>query len=383
MRDSNKRSGRAVVAMSGGVDSSAVAGMLKQQGYEVIGITLRLNTSDSFAQTKSCCAGVDIVDAQNVAEHLQIPHYVLDYRDIFKDDVINPFINDYAHGSTPIPCVECNRSIKFKHLLNFTKDLEAEILATGHYITTRRIDNGAHKRWGMYRGQDPKKDQSYFLYMLNQEQLNMLRFPIGGLCKKDTRQFAAELGLPVAEKRESQNLCFVTQGHYTDLIKKLDPQSVRPGKIRDLSGKILGEHNGVIHYTVGQRKGLKICGDMPYYVVKLVPSADEVIVGPRSALMIKEIVLMNFNWIDYLERQPYYSPLVYVKVRSTQDPVPASLRINPHNQDARVTFHVEEYGVSTGQACVIYEDHTDHSQVLGGGTISKTLTTDKGYTYAD
>ncbi|WP_264049151.1 tRNA 2-thiouridine(34) synthase MnmA [Methylobacterium flocculans] len=358
---------RVVVAMSGGVDSSVVAGLLKRQGYDVVGITLQLYDHGAATHRKgACCAGQDIHDARRVAEALAIPHYVLDYEDRFRESVIDRFAESYLAGETPIPCVECNRSIKFRDLLSTARDLEADCLATGHYVASRPEASGGR---GLYRALDPARDQSYFLYATTAEQLDFLRFPLGELPKDETRRLARDLGLAVAEKADSQDICFVPQGRYADVIARLRPDAARPGDIVDLGGQVLGRHDGIIHYTVGQRKGLRLAVGAPLYVIRLEPETARVVVGPREALATTRIRLSDLNWLggsaDTGERA------VAVRVRSTREPRPALLTRDARDGTAEIVLATPEDGVSPGQACVIYADEGPRARVLGGGTIRR------------
>lgn len=358
---------RVVVAMSGGVDSSVVAGLLKRQGYDVVGITLQLYDHGAATHRKgACCAGQDIHDARRVAEALEIPHYVLDYEDRFRESVIDRFAESYLAGETPIPCVECNRSIKFRDLLRTARDLEADCLATGHYVASRPEASGGR---GLYRALDPARDQSYFLYATTAEQLDFLRFPLGELPKDETRRLARDLGLAVAEKADSQDICFVPQGRYADVIARLRPDAARAGEIVDLGGQVLGRHEGIIHYTVGQRRGLRLAVGEPLYVIRLEPDSARVVVGPRSALATSRIRITDLNWLggdEAFEGLP-----VAVRVRSTREPRPALLTRDSRDHSAEIVLATPEDGVSPGQACVIYADDGPRARVLGGGTIRR------------
>ncbi|MBB5761629.1 tRNA-specific 2-thiouridylase [Methylorubrum rhodesianum] len=360
---------RVVVAMSGGVDSSVVAGLLKREGYDVVGVTLQLYDHGAATHRKgACCAGRDIHDARAVAETLGIPHYVLDYEDRFRESVIDRFAESYLSGETPIPCVECNRSVKFRDLLGLARDLGAEALATGHYVASRARAGGGR---ALYRALDPARDQSYFLYATTPEQLAYLRFPLGERPKDETRALARELGLAVADKADSQDICFVPQGGYADIIAKLRPEAARPGEIVDLDGRRLGEHEGIIHYTVGQRRGLRLSVGEPLYVVRLEPETARVVVGPRAALATRRIRLADLNWLGDGAPEDVADRPVAVRVRSTREPRPARLSWNAAEACAEVELVVPEDGVSPGQACVIYADDGPRAQVLGGGTIRR------------
>jgi len=360
---------RVVVAMSGGIDSSVVAALCKQAGYETIGITLQLYDHGAATHRPgACCAGRDIQDARNVASALGIPHYVLDYESRFREEVIEDFAESYARGETPVPCIACNRTVKFRDLLAFARELGADCLATGHYIETRAMANG-HR--AMFRPRDLSRDQSYFLYACTQDQLDFLRFPLSGLTKTETRALARDIGLENAEKPDSQDICFVPSGNYADLVRKLRPEATLPGIIRHVDGRIMGQHNGIIHYTIGQRRGLGIAAREPLYVIKIDPAATEVIVGPREALATRRVPLRDFNWIG--EGTPEMAEAagldVHARVRSTRAPKPARLL---REGDRFLVELVEgEEGVAPGQACVLYADATEQARVLGGGTIAR------------
>jgi tRNA-specific 2-thiouridylase len=360
---------RVVVAMSGGVDSSVVAALLKREGYDVVGITLQLYDHGAAVHRKgACCAGQDIHDARRVAEAVGIPHYVLDYEARFRETVIDRFAESYLSGETPIPCVECNRSIKFRDLLETAKELGADALATGHYVASRLLADG---RRALYRAADPERDQSYFLYATTPAQLNLLRFPLGELPKEETRALARELGLAVADKADSQDICFVPQGKYSDMIERLKPGAVRAGEIVHVDGRVLGRHEGIIHYTVGQRRGLGLSVGEPLYVVRLDAGAARVVVGPREALATRTIRLTDLNWLGDVpvESIGERGLEVAVRVRSTREPRPALLRFA--GEGATVELLSPEDGVSPGQACVIYESDAVRARVLGGGTIAR------------
>ncbi len=357
---------RVVVAMSGGVDSSVVAAMLAREGYDVVGVTLQLyDHGAALAKKGACCAGRDIHDARRVAEEMGFPHYVLDYENIFQETVIDEFADAYLAGSTPVPCIRCNERVKFKDLLATAKDLGADCMATGHYIQRLMGANGPE----LHRAADFDRDQSYFLFSTTPEQLSYLRFPLGHLkSKAETRALAAEFGLSVADKPDSQDICFVPNGSYADVIEKLRPGAAEPGDIVDLEGNVLGQHKGVIRYTVGQRRGLGIGGGDPLYVIRLDADKRQVVVGPPEALTTRSVRLKEVNWLGdtAFDTAPEGGWEVAVKVRSTRPPIPA--RLIPTGPDtARVDLLGPEAGVSPGQACVFYA--AQGSRVLGGGWI--------------
>jgi tRNA-specific 2-thiouridylase len=364
---------RVVVAMSGGVDSSVVAAMLKVAGYEVVGITLQLyDHGDALRRKGACCAGQDIHDARRVAAAFDIPHYVLDFESRFRDAVINDFVSGYLAGETPIPCVKCNQTVKFADLLQRAKDLDAAVLVTGHYIESRARGDGSGHR-DLFTPADMARDQSYFLFATTQEQVDFLRFPLGALAKAETRRIAAELGLVVAEKPDSQDICFVPQGRYADVILRLRPDAAEPGDILHLDGRLLGRHEGIIHYTVGQRRGLGIAEAEALYVVKVDAARKQVVVGPREALKQSDIRLANLNWLGQEALNEKAQP-VFAKIRSTRPPVEAALRKGP--EGSIVTILGGEYGVSPGQACVLYDRQGSGARVLGGGFIASAATQD-------
>lgn len=364
---------RVVVAMSGGIDSSVVAALMKNRGYEVIGITLQLYDHGAAAhRTGACCAGRDIQDARNVAAHLGIPHYVLDYETRFREEVIDRFVESYAAGETPIPCVECNRTVKFRDLLAFAEELGADCLVTGHYVESRALPGG-HR--GLFRPVDLDRDQSYFLFATTQPQLDLLRFPLAGLTKPETRQIARELGLSIAEKADSQDICFVPSGNYAALVEKLKPEATRPGVIRHLDGRELGRHDGIIRFTIGQRKGLGIAAREPLYVIRIDAEKAEVIVGPRGALETREILLRDMNWLGDtpLDTIGAKGLEVFVRVRSTR--APKSARLSARPEGIIVELIEGEEGIAPGQACVLYADGSPRARVLGGGTIARRIET--------
>jgi tRNA-specific 2-thiouridylase len=359
------RDTRVVVAMSGGVDSSVVAAQLAEDGYDVVGVTLQLyDHGAALAKKGACCAGRDIHDARRVAETMGFPHYVLDYENMFREAVIDEFADAYLAGATPVPCIRCNERVKFKDLLATARDLDADCMATGHYIQRKMGVAGPE----LHRAADANRDQSYFLFSTTAEQLEYLRFPLGGLASKAAaRALAARHGLPVADKPDSQDICFVPNGDYAAVIEKLRPGAAEPGPIVDLTGRVIGSHRGVIHYTIGQRRGLGIGGQAdPLYVVRLDPAARQVIVGPREALSTRTVPLREINWLGDrpFDSQPEWP--VEVKVRSTRAPSAAILRPSGPTE-AEVELLSPEDGVSPGQACVFYAP--EGSRVLGGGWI--------------
>lgn len=358
---------RVVVAMSGGVDSSVVAAQLKSEGYDVIGVTLQLyDHGAALAKKGACCAGIDIHDARRVAEDMGFPHYVLDYENIFRDAVIEEFADSYLAGATPVPCIRCNERVKFKDLLETAKDLDADCMATGHYIQRKTGPNGSE----LHCATDANRDQSYFLFSTTQEQLDFLRFPLGHLASKaETRELAGKYGLVVADKPDSQDICFVPDGNYAGVIEKLRPGAVEPGEIVDLNGTVLGQHNGVIHYTIGQRRGLGIGGlATPLYVVGLDVDKKHVIVGGKEHLKTRHVPIKQVNWLGDVPLTAQSEWHISVKVRSTRPSREAILRpIN--DSEAIVELLNPEEGVAPGQACVFYE--TGGSRILGGGWITK------------
>jgi tRNA-uridine 2-sulfurtransferase len=366
---------RVVVAMSGGVDSSVVAAMLKAAGHDVIGITLQLyDHGEATSRKGACCAGQDIYDARRVAERLQIPHYVLDYEERFQRAVIDSFADSYVAGETPIPCVNCNTQIKFKDLLETARELGADVLATGHYIRRREGKRGPE----LARAEDAERDQSYFLFATTKTQLDKLWFPLGDLPKAEVREQARRLGLPVADKPDSQDICFVPTGSYADVIERLKPEALTPGEIVHVDGRVLGRHDGIVHYTVGQRRGLGIACGEPLYVVKLNAARNEVVVGTREALATRQITLREVNWLgdDRLEIAAKDGLNIFARVRSTQAPKPAVLQAD---SDGRVTVLLADAadGIATGQACVFYSDGGSDARILGGGWIDATLRDDE------
>lgn len=365
---------RIVVAMSGGVDSSVVAGILKREGYDVLGITLQLyDHGAAVHRAGSCCAGQDIDDARRVCETLGIPHYVLDYEARFRETVINPFAEAYAMGETPVPCVACNQTVKFADLLATAQELGADALATGHYIRSRRNPvAGNPNRRALYRPIDSDRDQSWFLFATTQEQIDYLRFPLGGLSKAETRALAEEMGLVVAKKADSQDICFVPQGKYTDIINKLKPNAALVGDIVHLDGRVLGRHDGIVHYTIGQRRGIGVATGEPLYVVHLDARGRRVIVGPREALETHRVYLRDMNWLGdaALEDDAAGGFACFAKVRSTRPPAEAFLHAD--DKGIYVDLAVGEAGIAPGQACVLYSAPGADARVYGGGFIERS-----------
>ena len=353
---------KVVVAMSGGVDSSTVAAMMKRDGYNVIGITLKLyNEGKEVATSKQCCSGQDIMDAKRVAHKLGIEHKILYYQDKFKEGVIDNFVDSYLKGETPIPCVQCNQTVKFNDLFEVSKDLKADALITGHYV--KSITTGDETN--MYRAIDENRDQSYFLFSTTREQLNYLRFPLGGMLKHETRLIAKKLDLNVADKPDSQDICFVPNGDYASVIRKFRPDSFKKGNIKNLDGKVIGVHDGIINFTVGQRKGIKVSDVEPLYVVKINSDQNEIIVGPKKKLGKKNINIDNLNLLVDKEQ---LTEDILVKVRSTGKLLVAKINFKDNNS-AEVNLKYFEDGISPGQACVFYNlDKLGH-KVLGGGWI--------------
>ena len=355
---------KVVVAMSGGVDSSVVAALMKKEGYDVTGITLKLyDDAKPSKEGRQCCAGQDILDAKRVSEKLNINHEILFYQKKFKSEVIDSFIDSYVSGETPIPCVQCNQTVKFRDLFKYAKDMNADALVTGHYVS--RIQNNGHAN--MYRAKDQNRDQSYFLFSTTQEQLDFLRFPLGEIDKSETRSIAQKLNLNVADKPDSQDICFVPNGDYSSVIKKFRPESFKPGKILDISGNEIGEHEGIINYTIGQRKGIKISNDKPLYVININADNNTIIAGTKEYLEITEIKLRNLNILGSTKD---FNDLIKIKVRSTGRLLKSKISITGDN--AKVEILDAETGISPGQACVFYSKDDFGDKLLGGGWIHKT-----------
>ena len=350
-----------VVAMSGGVDSSTVAGIMKREGYNVIGVTLKLyDDTKETAKSKQCCAGQDIFDAKRVSQKLDIDHKILYYQNKFKEGVVDNFVESYLNGETPIPCVQCNRTVKFTDLFEESKNLNADALITGHYvksITKNKITD-------MYRAIDENRDQSYFLFNTTREQLNYLRFPLGGMLKKDTRNIARELDLNVAEKPDSQDICFVPNGDYVSIIEKLRPDAFRKGNIKNSNGKVVGVHNGIVNFTIGQRRGIKISAKDPLYVIEINSDQNEIIVGPKEKLIKRKIKLRDIN---ILTEKEDFNNEIYVKIRSTGKLIKSKFSFS--DNEGNVELLEDEHGISPGQACVFYNKDNNGDKLLGGGWI--------------
>ena len=351
-----------VVAMSGGVDSSTVAGMMKKDGYKVIGITLKLyDDTKQTAKSKQCCAGQDIMDAKRVADKLDIEHKILYYQSKFREKVVDNFVESYLAGETPIPCVQCNQTVKFKDLFDESKNLKADALITGHYVKSITQNNETN----MYRAIDENRDQSYFLFNTTRDQLNYLRFPLGGMMKNETREIAKKLDLNVADKPDSQDICFVPNGDYVSVIQKLRPDAFQKGNIKNLNGKVIGVHDGIVNFTIGQRKGIKIAEKDPLYVIEINSDKNEITVGPKKKLVKRKIQLRDIN---ILTNKEDFKEEIFVKIRSTGKLIKSKLSLS--NNMANVELLEDEYGISPGQACVFYKKDRNGDKLLGGGWIT-------------
>lgn len=356
---------KVVVAMSGGVDSSTVAGLMKNEGYNVIGITLKLyDDAKPSKESRQCCAGQDILDAKRVSQKLNIEHKILYYQKNFRKEVIDSFIDSYVNGETPIPCVQCNQTVKFRDLYSYAKELKADALVTGHYVN-RIQQNGQAE---MYRATDLQRDQSYFLFATTQEQLDFLRFPLGNLQKNQTRKIALKLNLNVADKPDSQDICFVPNGNYASVIKKYRPTSFKKGDILNTKEEVIGTHDGIINYTIGQRKGIRIASKDPFYVVKIDALQNKIMVGSKEDLSIEKIYLRNLNLLKSFKKN---SDNFFVKVRSTGGLIKAKIKLEENG--AEINLEENETGISPGQACVFYSKNKLGDKVLGGGWIMKTV----------
>ena len=359
--DKDPKDTTVVVAMSGGVDSSTVAGMMKKDGYKVIGITLKLyDDTKQTMNAKQCCAGQDIMDAKRVADKLDIEHKILYYQSKFKQGVVDSFVESYLAGETPIPCVQCNQTVKFKDLFEESKNLNADALITGHYVKSITKNNETN----MYRAIDENRDQSYFLFNTTRDQLNYLRFPLGGMMKNETREIAKKLDLNVADKPDSQDICFVPNGNYVSVIQKLRPDAFQKGNIKNLDGKVIGIHNGIVNFTIGQRRGIKVAEKDPLYVIEINSDKNEIIVGPKKNLIKKKIKLRDIN---ILSNQKELDGEIYAKIRSTGKLIKSKLSIS--NNFGNVELLEDEYGISPGQACVFYKKENSGDKLLGGGWI--------------
>ena len=359
----NPKDTTVVVAMSGGVDSSTVAGMMKKEGYKVIGVTLKLyNDTKEIAKSKQCCSGQDIMDAKRVAQKLNIEHKVFYYQNKFKEGVVNNFVESYLKGETPIPCIQCNKTVKFKDLLEESKNLNADALITGHYVKSITKNNTTE----MYRAIDENRDQSYFLFNTTRDQLNYLRFPLGGILKNETRKIAKELNLNVADKPDSQDICFVPNGDYVSVIEKFRPDAFKKGNIKNSYGEVIGVHDGIVNFTIGQRKGIKVAAKDPLYVIEINADKNDITVGSRADLIKKNILLKDLN---LLVDKKKFDEDIMVKVRSTGKLLKSKLNIE--NGKAKLNLLEDEYGISPGQACVFYSKDENGYKVLGGGWVTK------------
>tara|TARA_B100000886_G_scaffold307795_1_gene241043 strand:- start:730 stop:1848 length:1119 start_codon:yes stop_codon:yes gene_type:complete len=362
--DKDPKDTKVVIAMSGGVDSSTVAGIMKKEGYNIIGVTLKLYDDNKESKnTKQCCTGQDIMDAKRVAQKLDIDHKIFYYQSKFKESVVDNFVESYLNGETPIPCVQCNKTVKFNDLFQESKNLNADALITGHYVKSLTKNNTTN----MYRAVDENRDQSYFLFNTTREQLNYLRFPLGGMLKSETREIAKELGLNVADKPDSQDICFVPNGDYVSVIEKIRPDAFKKGNIKSSDGKVLGVHNGIVNFTIGQRRGIKIAAKDPLYVINIDPKKNEIIVGPKIELLKKDIILRDLN---FLADKTDFDKEIFAKVRSTGKLIRSKLNIK--DKFAHLNLFDDEFGISPGQACVFYSKDKFGDKVLGGGWISKS-----------
>ena len=362
--DKDPKDTKVVIAMSGGVDSSTVAGIMKKEGYNIIGVTLKLYDDNKESKnTKQCCTGQDIMDAKRVAQKLDIDHKIFYYQSKFKESVVDNFVESYLNGETPIPCVQCNKTVKFNDLFQESKNLNADALITGHYVKSLTKNNTTN----MYRAVDENRDQSYFLFNTTREQLNYLRFPLGGMLKSETREIAKELGLNVADKPDSQDICFVPNGDYVSVIEKIRPDAFKKGNIKSSDGKVLGVHNGIVNFTIGQRRGIKIAAKDPLYIINIDPIKNEIIVGPKIELLKKDIILRDLN---LLADKTDFDKEIFEKVRSTGKLIKSKLNIK--DKIAHLNLFDDEFCISPGQACVFYSKDKFGDRVLGGGWISKS-----------